>query len=91
MLFIRVIQCSQRSEFGESAMGISLASRRDWDNMQFNSLEDLNITIARMFNTVFLFNTVINIFLLGDSGSTVVKVLCYKSEGRWCQWIFLLT
>jgi len=20
---------------------------------------------------------------LGDSGSTVVKVLCYKSEGRW--------
>ena len=30
---------------------------------------------------------------LGDRGSTVVKVLCYKSEGRWfdpswCQWIF---
>ena len=29
----------------------------------------------------------------GDSGSTVVKVLCYKSEGcwfdpSWCQWIF---
>jgi len=29
----------------------------------------------------------------GDRGSTVVKVLCYKSEGRWfdpiwCQWIF---
>ena len=29
----------------------------------------------------------------GDHGSTVVKVLCYKSEGRWfypcwCQWIF---
>jgi len=28
--------------------------------------------------------------LLGDRGSTVVKVLCYKSEGRyfgpsWCQ------
>ena len=28
-----------------------------------------------------------------DRGSTVVKVLCYKSEGRWfdpscCQWIF---
>jgi len=28
-----------------------------------------------------------------DHGSTVVKVLCYKSEGRWfdpswCQWIF---
>jgi len=21
--------------------------------------------------------------LIGDRGSTVVKVLCYKSEGRW--------
>ena len=33
---------------------------------------------------------------LGDRGSTVVKVLCYKSEGRWfdpcwCQWIFSWT
>ena len=32
----------------------------------------------------------------GDHGSTVVKVLCYKSEGlwfnsRWCLWNFLLT
>ena len=32
----------------------------------------------------------------GDRGSTVVKVLCYKSEGRCfdlrlCQWIFSLT
>ena len=30
---------------------------------------------------------------MGDRGSIVVKVLCYKSEGRWfdpswCQWIF---
>ena len=29
----------------------------------------------------------------GDHDSTVLKVLCYKSEGRWfdpswCQWIF---
>jgi len=24
-----------------------------------------------------------NIKSLGDRGSTVVKVLCYKSEGRW--------
>ena len=33
---------------------------------------------------------------IGDCGSTVVKVLCYKSEGRWfdprwCQWNFSLT
>jgi len=32
--------------------------------------------------------------VLKDRGSTVVKVLCYNSEGRWfdpswCQWIFL--
>ena len=34
-----------------------------------------------------------HITIFGDRGSTVVKVLCYKSEGRWldlswCQWIF---
>ena len=33
---------------------------------------------------------------LGDCGSTVVKVLCYKSEGcwfnnRWCHWNFSMT
>ena len=32
----------------------------------------------------------------GDRGSSVVKVLCYKSEGRWfdpswCHWDFSLT
>ena len=32
----------------------------------------------------------------GDRGGTVVKVLCYKSEGRWfdpkwCHWDFSLT
>ena len=34
--------------------------------------------------------------LMGNRGSTVVKVLCYKSEGRWfdptwCHWNFSLT
>jgi len=34
--------------------------------------------------------------ILGDRGGTVVKVLCYKSEGRWfdpswCHWNFSLT
>jgi len=33
--------------------------------------------------------------IIRDRGGTVVKVLCYKSEGRWfdpswCQWIFSL-
>ena len=35
-------------------------------------------------------------FVMGDRGSTVVKMLCYKSERRWfdpslCQWDFSLT
>ena len=34
--------------------------------------------------------------MVGHRGSTVVKVLCYKSEGRWfdsrwCHWNFSLT
>jgi len=38
-------------------------------------------------NFIYLFTN------MGDRGSTVVKVLCYKSEGRWFdpswyQWIF---
>jgi len=33
---------------------------------------------------------------IGDCGGTVVKVLCYKTEGRWfdtswCHWKFSLT
>ena len=36
---------------------------------------------------------IVTIAYFGDRGSTVVKVLCYKSEGRWfdpswCQLIF---
>jgi len=36
------------------------------------------------------------VYLSGDRGSTVSKVLCYKSEGRcfdpsWCHWNFSLT
>ena len=27
--------------------------------------------------------------LIGDRGSTVVKVLCYKSEGRWSLEFFI--
>jgi len=34
----------------------------------------------------------LGLYIFGDRGRTVVKVLCYKSEGRWfdpswCQWI----
>jgi len=37
-----------------------------------------------------------SVLYMGDRGSTVVKVLCYNSEGRWfgpnwCHWNFSLT
>ena len=43
-----------------------------------------------------IINTLLKHYLItsdGDRGSTVVKVLCYKSKGRWidpsrCQWMF---
>ena len=46
---------------------------------------NINIFIVRKYYYLYKF--------AGDCGSTVVKVLCYKSEGRWfdpslCQWIF---
>jgi len=48
--------------------------------------------LRRVMNVYSLF-WVIHRRLNGDRGSTVVKVLCYKSEGRWfdpiwCHWIF---
>ena len=44
--------------------------------------------------TIILNNSVY--IYMGDRGGTVVKVLCYKSEGcwfdsRWCHWNFSLT
>ena len=41
-------------------------------------------------NTIYIIT--VQIIITGDRSSTVVKVLCYKSEGRWfdpslCQWI----
>ena len=42
------------------------------------------------------FNLLLSHRDLGDRGSTVVKALCYKSEGRWfdsrlCHWYYSLT
>ena len=41
-------------------------------------------------------NTSTKLYFVGERGGTVVKVLCYKSEGRWfdsrwCHWNFSLT
>jgi len=47
-------------------------------------------------NKVVLDYKFIYLYIIGDRGGTVVKVLCYKSEGRWfdsrrCHWNFSLT
>jgi hypothetical protein len=42
----------------------------------------------------YTFKIYVSLFVTADRGSTVDKVLCYKSEVRcfdpsWCQWIFI--
>ena len=49
--------------------------------------------VSSAVNFICDFNIFTGTLPLGDRGSTVVKVLCYKSEGRWfdpswCQWNF---
>jgi len=64
-------------------------------------LNDKNIDVKKIALHI---NKIIICFILkfcayfnsGDRGGTVVKVLCYKSEGRWfdpdwCYWNFSLT
>ena len=55
-------------------------------NNSINNLKIVEENICEMI--IFL-----NILIVGDRGVTVVKVLCYKSEGRWfdpswCHWKF---
>jgi len=55
-----------------------------------NKMYRLYPSLVRYF---FIIIIIIITYLLGDRGSTVVKVLCYKSEGRWFDpswrhWIF---
>ena len=55
-----------------------------------NYLKCLKISIPRIFR-IFIISVIH--YQNGDRGDTMVKVLCYKSEGRWldpswCQWIF---
>jgi len=55
-------------------------------------------TISKLYIQFYAYSLFIVIYtqLLGDRGSSVVQVLCYKSEGRWfdsswCHWNFSLT
>jgi hypothetical protein len=62
------------------------------DGTQLNSVPKLQATEA---NRSIVFTNVTAV-VMRDRGSTVVKVLCYKSEGRWfdsrwCHWNFSLT
>ena len=56
----------------------------------------IDLLIQIMLHAVDFDSNVLFIYsALGDRGSTVVKVLCYKSEVRWfdpswCQWNFSL-
>ena len=52
------------------------------------------LNICEVDNSVMYVINVNYYIMVGNRGSTVVKLLCYKSEGlffdpRWCQWIFL--
>jgi hypothetical protein len=52
--------------------------------------------IFSLLGSIFVKNTMRYIFVSGDRGGAVVKVLRYKSEGRWfdsrwCHWGFSLT
>ena len=44
----------------------------------FKQTEIIFFTAVSFYLLIYLLT-----YLLGDRGSTVFKVLCYKSEGRW--------
>ena len=64
--------------------------------LQHSALLSDNIQLPANWFITSLFSVIIIIIIIitcGDRGSTVVKVLGYKSEGRrfdpsWCHWIF---
>ena len=69
---------------------------RHWNSLVQNFVGNYDkriLKITQNFCAIFLWNIEKS---FGDRDSTVVKVLCYKSEGRWfdpswCHWNFLLT
>ena len=81
-----------------------LRQKKLWDKQQNMSLTQQSRTVpdltvwsmcgllSAVKGLVQLQNVAVHLFVR-DRGSTVAKVLCYKSEGRWfdpswCQWIF---
>ena len=71
----------------------SMAYRYKYEKQRIRSDNYLNLCLLKYTNAYVshCFRNII--YPCGDHGSTVVKVLCYNSEGRWfdpswCQWIF---
>ena len=82
-----VLKAARNVALGHSAVNISALGGRYQAIFGFNGVE-----CAPCIRCVRVFCAGLNV-LLGARGNTVVKVLCYKSEGRWfdpsrCQWIF---
>jgi hypothetical protein len=46
-------------------------------------MADVQLCLVHAYSVVFSLVKAVHKFDLGDRCSTVVKVLCYKSEGRW--------
>jgi len=82
----------------EGVDGILLSEERDTSNCFVNVVTkivtnmrtNIVLNIATNMGTNIVLNVATN--MVGDRGSTVAKVLCYKSEGRWSdprwfQWI----
>ena len=65
-----------------------LLAWHSWEVLRLEKPEYLSIQGPFLFSVIFMTDT-----LCTDRGSTVVKVLCYKSEGRWFDpsWDFSLT
>ena len=74
--------------------GPSQGTRSEYASIDANSVAMLNINGFSSLDNPILFREFLYAhYIDGDRGSTVVKVLCYKPEGRWfdpswCQWIF---
>ena len=54
------------------------------------------ITSQTLYQVLVNIYIYIYIYIYGDRGGAVIRVLCYKSEGRWfdsrwCHWNFSLT
>ena len=96
---ILILDCTAISAFGTAVcytvvcdVHFSLSLSLSSSSSSSSSFSLLRIRVTVESNTrrrIFI----VFVSLLWDRGGTVVKVLCYKSEGRWfdpswCKWIF---